>query len=610
MNIIAVLLVSSFPISYSFTTTSRSKELLRPNKLVSSPAARTGDANSFVSGRNVPEANPPDESLARAIEISKIMSSQILSPLVISLLKEGLPQSWDSFWSRENGEFSNAQRVALAVEELGPTYVKFCQALASRPDVIPKSLASALEILQDDMQPFDNETAKQIIKDELRNKMNPEVLDAFLMSLGSETVGAASIGQVYKGFLPRYGDVAIKVKRRGIRELVERDAQLLKGIATWLESIPGLPIEGKKSNRLIATELVNAVEEFFSRIFEELDYRNEAANCKEFSRLYPSNGNGPSVVVPEIVDNLCTDNILVMEWLEGTKLTDVDSEDQCSVNENLSVISIGIECTISQLLETGRLHADPHGGNLLKIKRPEGNHLGYLDFGILSTVPEQVRDALVCAVAYLVFDRDVEAVASLFGELQLLSPETLEDESERAALTAELEAVLDQALVYREIEGDPSTKIPILKFDKLLDALTRLVPRFKFKLPPYFINNARALSTLEGIARSLDPSFNVFQILYPFALTKLMTNPTNSPFVEKTLQDLIRDPLSRRIDSKKVTRLLKDSALITGFQQRKVIYDILKTRGGRKFLLQLGREKVKSPYAESTSLFKSNFLRL
>jgi len=246
---------------------------------------------------------------------------------------------------------------------------------------------------------------------------------------------------------------------------------------------------------------------------------------------------------------------------------------------------------------------------LLKIKRPEGNHLGYLDFGILSTVPEQVRDALVCAIAYLVFENDVEAVASLFGELQLLPPETLEDKNERAALTADLTVVLDQALVYQEKNRDSTTKIPVLKFDKLLDALTRLVPRFNFKLPPYFINNARALSTLEGIARSLDPSFNVFQILYPFALTKLMTNPSDSAVVEKTLQDLIRDPVSRKIDSKKVTRLLRDSALITGFTQRKVILDILKTRGGRKFALQLGREKFRLSRKSST-FPKSNFLRL
>jgi len=352
---IAILLLSSVLVSNSFTTRPLSLELLRSKELISSTTVGSDNTNSLFTERETQEANVSYTSLLRAIEISNIMGSQIVNPLLLSLLKEGLPESWDVFWSRENGDFTNAERIALAVEDLGPTYVKFCQALASRPDVIPKSLASALEILQDDMQPFDNETAKQIINDELKDKMKSEDLEYFLASLGSETVGAASIGQVYKGFLPGYGDVAIKVKRRGIRELVESDAKLLRSIATWLESIPRLPSaqDRQRSNRLIATELVNAVEEFFSRIFEELDYRNEAANCKEFGSLYSTKASDVSVIVPEIIDNLCTDNVLVMEWLEGTKLTAVDSSDQCSVDENLSVISIGIECTISQLLETG-----------------------------------------------------------------------------------------------------------------------------------------------------------------------------------------------------------------------------------------------------------------
>jgi predicted unusual protein kinase regulating ubiquinone biosynthesis (AarF/ABC1/UbiB family) len=156
---------------------------------------------------------------------------------------------------------------------------------------------------------------------------------------------------------------------------------------------------------------------------------------------------------------------------------------------------------------------------------------------LLSNVSPQVRDGLVCAVAYLVFAKNIEAVASLFGELQLLPDEVLNDPSERQALNSAMEITMAEALVYEPLlDGSGTTNIPILKFDKLLDALSRLVPRFRFQLPPYFINNARALSTLEGIARSLDPKFNVFQVMYPFALNRLLANPTKSPVVDKTLQ--------------------------------------------------------------------------
>jgi aarF domain-containing kinase len=221
------------------------------------------------------------------------------------------------------------------------------------------------------------------------------------------------------------------------------------------------------------------------------------------------------------------------------------------------------------------------------VHRPEGNQLGYLDFGLLSTIPSQVRDGLVCAVSYLIFARDIEAVASLFGELQLLPDEVMENPSERAALCAAMELTLNEALVYETNPMDASTQIPVLKFDQLLSALTRLVPRFRFQLPPYFINNARALSTLEGIARSLDPSFNVFKVMYPLALTKLITNPTNSLVVDKTLQDLIRDPVSGRVDPKKLSKILNDSALITGYSRPRVLYDIFKSRGGRKLIRRI-----------------------
>jgi predicted unusual protein kinase regulating ubiquinone biosynthesis (AarF/ABC1/UbiB family) len=183
------------------------------------------------------------------------------------------------------------------------------------------------------------------------------------------------------------------------------------------------------------------------------------------------------------------------------------------------------------------------GGNLLKVARPDNSDrnleevgskgrliqiawrrlrhavlpqkeeklplLGYLDFGILSTVDAQVRDALVCAVVLLVFARDVRKVAKLFGELQLLPEDVVDSPTEMRALEQSLNQMFDVILTYPE-NNEPdrdNTQIPSLRFDKLLDSLARLIPRFRFDLPPYFLNNARALSTLEGIAKSLDPTF-------------------------------------------------------------------------------------------------------
>lgn len=230
---------------------------------------------------------------------------------------------------------------------------------------------------------------------------------------------------------------------------------------------------------------------------------------------------------------------------------------------------------------TGVLHADPHDANVIKVRTKEGAvQLGYLDFGILSTVPEQVRDALVCAVVQLVFNRDVPAVARLFGELQLLAPEVISDPAELQALTDALLIMFDNVLQYRESPSSPdTTSIPYLRFDALLAALFTLVARFEFKLPPYFLNNARALATLEGIARKLDPSFNVLQVLYPFALNCLL-RASASPVVEETLSSCICYPGTLVYDFSRMDKLLRDSAAITGYTRLRVVRDILSTRTG------------------------------
>lgn len=345
------------------------------------------------------------------------------------------------------------------------------------------------------------------------------------------------------------------------------------------------------------------------RIFEELDYRNEASNIETFANLYSDQfgtSKDVSVVVPKVYLDWCTENVLVMEWIDGTKLTDVQStgtnnmKEEDTIKENLALVNVAIDSTLSQLLVSGVLHADPHAGNLLKIQRDGSVTLGYLDFGLLSSIPSQVRDALVCSVALQVFERDVDAVSALFGELRLIPQHILDDESERAALAEALHITFENSLLYPESTksstGEDITAIPDLKFDKLLDSLSRLIPRFQFDLPPYFINNARALSTLEGIAKSLDPSFNVLTVMYPYALNRLLQNPSQSPVVERTLQSLIRDT-DGKIDRHKIRRLLRDSAVISGRSKRRVIWDILRTNPGRKLTRSIIKEDLGDYYA-------------
>lgn len=567
-------------------------------------------------------------ALQRALEIATILGSRVMAPILISLAtKQNWPTEenggWEAFWSTTTSSddggsttsLSHAQRLASSLEKLGPTYVKFGQALGSRPDVVPPSLAVALSSLQDDMEPFDNDVAKEIIlaelllreangKDPISSKVGTSSamlkdVEALVSTITDTPVAAASIGQVYKAHIPGKGDVAVKVQRPGVRMLVERDSELLLAVASFVESLPALPSSSSTDNatnkqtRLINTELVSTTKEFMSRIFEEMDYRREASNIALFSSLYSrrdGTSKDVSVIVPKVYTELCTENVLVMEWIDGVKLTDVAGNNKTSteghsstVEENLALVKVAIDSTLSQLLVEGILHADPHAGNLLKVRLEDDSvTLGYLDFGIVSTIPEQVRDALICSVALQVFSRDVDAVSSLFGELRLIPQHILDDDNERAALAEALEITFENSLLYPEVAAgeDDTTAIPDLKFDKLLDSLSRLVPRFQFDLPPYFINNARALSTLEGIAKSLDPSFNVLTIMYPYALSRLLKNPSKSEVVARTLQSLIRSE-DGKIDRTKIQRLLRDSALISGQSKRRVVWDVLKSKEGR-----------------------------
>ncbi|KAL3934968.1 MAG: hypothetical protein SGBAC_009421 [Bacillariaceae sp.] len=589
----------------------------------------------------------PSMAVSRAFKLFDIVFNEIISPIYTTLLQRGLPpneEDWDQFWLHpvHNGDGKTlAEQCVLALEKMGPTYVKFGQALAARPDIIPSSLATSLRTLQDSMQPFDTTIAKEIIQRELHagnSSAAEDDIQALVSSLSEHPVAAASIGQVYSGHLANGQKVAIKVQRPGIAEIVQQDASLLQTIVQMVEPIPALPGFQKNQERLVETNLKGAVDEFMSRIVEELDYNNEAKNIQRFHELYSHRRATASsnrkknkkevsaeeesddrieVVVPEVYMDLCTDQVIVMEWIDGTHLVDLETDS--SSQESLELIQQCIECTLSQLLDTGVLHADPHGGNLLKVTDTSGEEevkrLGYVDFGLLSTVPVQVRDGLVCAVAELVFARNVTAVSNLFGELQLLPEDILCDPSERMALTMELKQAMAACLKYEVVPSksskSSSTTIPSLRFDKLLDALTRLVPRFRFQLPPYFINNARALGTLEGMAREINPQFNVLQTMYPYILGRLLSNPTNSPIVEQTVQSLIRSPLTGRIDKQRIKKLLQDATVLTGYSKKKVLLDVLKSRNGPKLARTFAKEELKQALSKRLSFVKrTKYMRL
>ena len=517
--------------------------------------------------------------------------------------------------------------IATSIEALGATFIKFGQAAANRPDLVGPAIADELRLLQDSCAPFSRDQVIQAIREDLPDDAAEEVLAA----LPDEPSAAASLGQVYRLTLPSQRDpIALKILRPGAREAVALDALLARNAATILEK---LEWNGK---RLIKPALVDGVDEFFSRLFEEMDYANELRNIQSFGSLYSrgrpaaralkrsarnwssSSGRGGGqrqnaageIVVPSALPRWSNGRVLAMSWLEGEPL--LKRGEATLPASELPLVRFGIEATLSQMLEEGFMHADPHGGNLLRapprspsrvgrffrriLRRPQPPpRLAYLDFGLVSDVPLQVREALVCAVALLLFDRDIPKVAGLFTELMLLPDEELTKPDTRKGLEDALSALADKVLI--EPSDKASGELPTLRFDALITELAFLAPRFALQLPPYFLNNARALATLEGMARSADPSFDVLQAVYPFALRRLLADPRDSPLLRSTLDALTRDEATGRLDLLRVRRLLDDASRLSGRPRRQLVIEAAQTPGGRRLAREVAAATVRKRFA-------------
>lgn len=408
---------------------------------------------------------------------------------------------WDS---RRGRTALNERRRAIQLREmltnLGPAYIKVGQALSTRPDLVPPMFLEELTLLQDQLPPFPNELAYQFIEEELGDR--PEEIYA---ELTSNPVAAASLGQVYKGKLKTGETVAVKVQRPGLAQSVALDVYILRRLAQLVQ----------KNVKRVRSDLVAIMDEFATRIFEEMDYSQEGRNAERFAKLY---GHLPDVYVPRIYWEYSGRRVLTMEWITGTKLTQMEAI-KAQGGDARHLIDVGVQCSLRQLLEHGFFHADPHPGNLLAT--PEGK-LAYIDFGMMSEVKPYQRYGLIEAVVHLV-NRDFAGLANDYVKLEFLTPDT--------DLTPIIPAL---ANVFNDALG---ASVAELNFKSITDQLSALMYEYPFRVPAYYALIIRSLVTLEGIAISVDPSFKVLSNAYPYVAKRLLTDP--SPQLRASLKDLL-----------------------------------------------------------------------
>ena len=397
---------------------------------------------------------------------------------------------------------ARARECAELLAALGPAFIKAGQALSTRPDIIPPLLLDELAQLQDQLPGFDSRLAMACIEEDLG-----QPIEAVYTQLDREPISAASLGQVHRGVLRSGERVAVKVQRPGLREQITLDLYIVRNIAAWLN----------RNVRLIRSDLVALIDELGRRVFEEMDYLNEAANADKFRKLHAHN---PRIAVPAIHWQATSRRVLTMEWIDGTKLTNLAAVRALGIDPD-DMVQVGVNCSLQQLLEHGFFHADPHPGNLLALA---DGRLAYLDFGMMSEVSREARTGLIQAVVHLV-NRDFASLSKDFVALGFLG-----EEVDLSPIVPAFEAVFGQAL---------EMGVSRMDFKAVTDDLSGVMYRFPFRVPPYYALIIRSLVTLEGIALSVDPNFKILGAAYPYFARRLMEDP--DPQLRHSLREMLFD---------------------------------------------------------------------
>ncbi|MEN9225047.1 MAG: AarF/ABC1/UbiB kinase family protein [Thermostichus sp. HHBFW_bins_43] len=408
------------------------------------------------------------------------------------------------FWDRWRGvELKNrpkhAARLREILTELGPTAIKIGQALSTRPDLVSPLFLEELAKLQDELPPFDNKIAFELIESEIG-----QPLEKIYREIAPNPIAAASLGQVYQAYLHTGEKVAVKVQRPDLIGRISLDMYIIRGLALW----------AKRTFRRIRSDLVGIVEEFATRLYEEMDYTQEGRNAERFLQLY----RHPSIYAPKIYWDYTRTKVLTMEWIDGIKLTQLDKITAAGL-DGRHLIEIGVNCSLKQLLESGFFHADPHPGNLLAMA---DGRLAYIDFGMMSTIQPHQRYGLIKAIVHLV-NRDFVGLAQDYVDLEFLSPDT-----DLTPIIPALEAVFAEAM---------GSSVAQMNFKSMTDKLSGVMYDFPFRVPAYYALIIRSLLTLEGIAISLDPNFKVLSVAYPYVAQRLLSDP--APELRVSLRELL-----------------------------------------------------------------------
>lgn len=375
---------------------------------------------------------------------------------------------------------TRAERVRLAMEELGPTYVKLGQVLSTRPDLIPVDFIHELAKLQDEVPPFPFEDVHRIISRELGDTPN-RIFEKF----DESPRASASIGQVHRAVLKDGDQVAVKVQRPGIQKTIEVDLEIMLHLATLME---------RHIEEIAFYRPIKIVEEFAKTLERELDYTFESSHMERMAGHLLSD---TTVYVPKVYRELTTPKVLTAEFIDGIKISEIKQLEAAGLDRS-EITRRGAHIMLRQVFEIGFFHGDPHPGNIFVL--PE-NVICLLDFGMVGSADRQTREDFVELVDAVVRRHEARTAQVL------LKLTTWDEKPNMRSFEKDVADFMGRHL-YRPLEE--------IHFGRLLQELLELAAQNRLIIPPDIFLMMKTLAAVEGVARMLDPTFDIFATAAPF----------------------------------------------------------------------------------------------
>ncbi len=444
------------------------------------------------------------------------------------LLKHFVPKRY----KHKGITLSPQERLKLMLEKLGPTFIKFGQIIADRPDIISEKLRAELKKLQSNVKPFDHDLAINLIEAEL----SAPIASVF-KSFDFECIGSASMGQVYKAILKNGDAVVIKIQRPNIKEKINLDLQILEYLANKIsEEYP----------EFIVINLEGIVKEFGETLRNELNYFNEAANARRFEEIFK---DSDICKIPKIYEELSTSKLLVLEYIDG-----ISPDNICELIKNdldpKIIASNGVNVFLKMIFEHGFFHADPHAGNLFVLK---DNKIGLIDFGMVGSLKPIQMEFLAKFVKAI----DQKNAALLSEAILLLNTNS------RFRDKDDLEFYLDEMLKkYKSVPYDK------MRVSAVLDDCFKIISKHGIIIPGGIFLLIKSIATIEKVGLSLDPDISITNHIRPFAVALI-----KKQYSVPKIANVILKSIKKYID---LGKSLPDeiSDILYNFKSGKLTHDI------------------------------------